>query len=392
MRSLLLCSRAPWPLHGGDRIRTWHLARALADLGEVDVVAALGPDEDPDAVRAALPFVRRLHLPVLARGGAALRALGALPGDRPLQQALYDSPALRSAVQQALGERPDVVLAHLLRTVPWLPRDTPPLVVDVQDALSQQYASAAGRGHGWRRLAMTLERRRLAPAEAACVDRADATTFISARDARAVLPSPPGRWAVLPAVVDPQAFGPGPERPDPDVIGFVGQLRTAANRDMLEHFVRRVFPLVRSARRDVQLHIVGRGADRAIRRLARTPGVVLVGAVDDVAPTLRRCWLTICPQRFGSGVQNKVLQSLAVGTPAVITPVVAEALGPVEGVQVGGLDRSFAMRTVELLGDPDERGRLSRAGQAFIARQHHPSALTAALSDLLAALGASPPG
>ena len=383
MKSLLLCSRPPWPLHGGDRIRTWHLARALADLGEVSIVATRAAGESPEEIAAGLPFVARLRLPAMTRGGTAVRALAALPSDRPLQQAVYDGPAARRAVRDALADGPDVVVAHLIRTVPWLPPDTPPLVVDVQDALGAQYAAAAGRGHGWRRVAMAVERRRLGPAERAAIARSSAVTFISERDRLAVLPSSDRPWAILPAVLDPASFQPDESPPEPGLIGFVGQLRTAANRDMLEHFVRRVFPLVRSARRDARLHIVGRGADRELRRFGRIPGVVLVGAVDDVAPELRRCWLTICPQRFGSGVQNKVLQSLAVGTPAVVTPDVAAALAPSAGVAVGRLDRAFAMRVVELLGNEEERGRLSEAGIRHVRERHAPRALREALSGLL---------
>ena len=386
MRSLLLCSRPPWPLHGGDRIRTWHLAKALSELGEVSVVATRGPDEDPAAIAAGLPFVRRWHLPPLGRGGGVLRAVAALPSSRPLQQALYDGPAAHQAVRDALGEGPELVLAHLVRTVPWLPRQSPPVVVDVQDALSLQYAAAAGRGHGWRRLAMAVERRRLGPAERAAIERASGVSFISERDRAALLPHGRRPWAILPAVVDGQAFAPGSAPPEPGRIGFVGQLRTAANRDMLQHFVRRVFPLVRSARRDAELHIVGRGADREIHRLGRAPGVVVVGAVDDVAPELRRCWATICPQRFGSGVQNKVLQSLAVGTPAVVTPDVADALKPAEGLVVARLDRAFAVALVELLGDRAHRDRLREAGLRHVQERHTPAALRQALGELVARL------
>lgn len=392
MRSLLLCTRPPWPLRGGDRIRTWHLARALADLGPTSVVATRSPDEDPAAIATGLPFLEALHLPVLARSHAAARALAALPAGRPLQQALYDDRGARAAVREALELGVDVIVAHLVRPLPWLPASTPPVIVDVQDALSLQYREAAGRGHGWRRLAMAVERPRLASAEQAAIRRADGVGFISLRDQRAVLPRSDRPWAVLPAVVDPEAFAPDGRPPEPDTLGFVGNLRTAANRDMLLHFARRVFPLVRSERRRARLRILGQGADAEIRRLGRQPGVELVGEVEDVAPELRRCAVTICPQRFGSGVQNKVLQSLAVGTPAVITPPVAEALGAVEGVAVGHLDRTFGMRVVEVLQDPGLRARLRADGLGFIERNHHPRALAQSLRGLIDAVRRAPPG
>ena len=78
MKSLLLCSRPPWPLHGGDRIRTWHLAKALSALGDVSIVAARGQDEDPSAIEEALSFASSVRLPVLHRRTAALRAASAL--------------------------------------------------------------------------------------------------------------------------------------------------------------------------------------------------------------------------------------------------------------------------------------------------------------------------
>jgi polysaccharide biosynthesis protein PslH len=384
VKSLLLCSRPPWPLHGGDRIRTWHLAKALSALGDVSIVAARGQDEDPSAIEEALSFASSVRLPVLHRRTAALRAASALASPRALQQALYDSPAARLAVRGALEEGPDVVFAHLVRTVPWLPAKTPPVVVDVQDALSRQYAQ--GTGHGWRRAAMALERRRIGPAEGRAIHRANAVTFISSRDQEAVLPDPDRPVGILPAVVDLDAFAPDSTPPVPGLITFVGQLRTAANRDMAVHFARRVLPLVRSTRRDARFRIVGQGADRTVRRLARLPGVEVVGAVDDVAPELRRAWLTVCPQRFGSGVQNKVLQSLAVGTPAVVTPDVRDALGGVQGLDVGRLDRAFAVKVADLLNDPGRRQQLSVAGVRSVAERHSEAALEAALRDLLGEL------
>ena len=162
VRSLLLCSRPPWPRIGGDRVRTWHMARSLATLGPVGVVALAGPDDDERAIRAGLPFAERLWLPRLSRPRAALRSLAALAGGWALQVALYDAPEAAAATREAIDLlQPDVVVAHLVRTVAWAPEGCPPLVADIQDALALHYARARGHGRGWRRLAMTVERGRM---------------------------------------------------------------------------------------------------------------------------------------------------------------------------------------------------------------------------------------
>lgn len=386
VRTLLLCSRPPWPRQGGDRMRTFDLARALSSLGPVGVVALLPPGERADDIRAGMPFVDSWWLPRARRSTALLRGVAALPTSRSLQLALYDAPAARSAVREAIAElRPDVVVAHLVRTLPWVPAASPPLVVDVQDALVAQYTPAAGRAPGWRGLAAALERRRVGGAEADALRRADVVSYISERDRDLVDPDGRAASVVARAVVEVERLAALDRRPERGVIGFLGNLRTAANRDMVSHFTRRVLPLVRSARPEATLRIFGIEATPDVRALARLPGVSFRGPVEDAAAALATCALTVCPQRFGSGVQNKVLESMAVGTPCVVTPQVADALGPRsrDALAVAELDRPFAMKAVELLAAPEVAQRIAAAGRRFAAEEHTSAAATA---ELLAAI------
>jgi len=394
VRTLLLCSRPPWPRRGGDRVRTFALARGLAGLGPIAIVALVPAGEAPEAVKAGLPFVERWWLPTARRGPATLRSAAAVAGRRPLQQALYDAPVARAAVAEAIATfEPDVIVAHLVRTVPWLPASGPPVVIDVQDALSEQYRQSRARARGWRRLAFAVERRRIGEAEQAALRRADLVSYITPRDRRLVDPEGSTPSVITRAVIDVERFAAVPRAPEPGVIGFMGNLHTGPNRDMAIHFARRVLPLVRSARPEATLHLFGIDAPPDVRGLARLPGVHFVGPVDDAATTLARCALTVCPQRFGSGVQNKVLESLAVGTPAVVTPTVAEALGPEAAAAVaqGELDRGFAMRVVELLANPEQAARLGEAGRRFVAAVHAPDVAHAELFARVSRLTAAAP-
>jgi glycosyltransferase involved in cell wall biosynthesis len=385
LRTLLLCSRPPWPRIGGDRVRTFHLARALATLGPVDVVTLVPSDEDRDAIRSGLPFVDRFWLPGRRLAPELARSGRALMNGTALQSRLYAAPEAQAAVREALSDSPpDVIVAHLVRTVPWLPDASPPLVVDIQDALSLHYATARRFGAGWRSLAMAIERDRIARAEQAAVQRADGLTFISERDRDHVLRGGDrlDTVAIARAVVDPDRFAQEETEPEPDTIGFVGNLATAPNRDMVIHFARHLLPRIRATRPAARLRIIGVRAGRQVLALARLPGVELVGRVQDVAPELARCWLTICPQRFGSGVQNKVLESLAAGTPTVVSPTAAASLGPrsAGGVVVAPPDLAFVDAVCALLGDPERRRRMSEQGRRFAIEVHGPDV---ALSEFL---------
>lgn len=372
LRTLLLTSRAPWPPIGGDRLRTSQLATALSSLGPVSLVYA---GDEPEAdVRAGLPLLDAIRGVALGRVGAARRVgLDFLRGGS-LQQALYADPALRSAVEHLLPEV-DVVVAHLLRTVPWVPRESPPLLVCLQDALAAQAeeaASAPGAAGGWRRWAMRLERPRLAEAERAAAQRAAHLTTITARDRDLLIADglPGDRITVVPAQVG--AIAEAPAEPTPDTIVFLGNLRTASNQDMAAWLARRILPMVRTQVRSAELRICGVEAPPAVRALGELPGVAFVGPVDDPRDELARAWLTVCPLRFGSGVQNKVLESLAVGTPVVATPRVLETLHPdaAGALRTGSHERALAVAIVDLLGDRAARTALGTAGIAFV-REHH---------------------
>ncbi len=371
IRSLLLCSRPPWPPIGGDRLRTSQLARVLAGLGPVHLVAT-----GDDAAPASHPFASvRLVRP--SRASTALGLVRGMARGRSLQESLYDTGEVRRAVAAALAGGIDVVVAHLLRTVPWLPEAGPPVIVCLQDALCAQAREATSHGGGadWRRLALRFDRGRLEAAERRALGRADGVTFITARDRDLVLAGAQVRHAVVPAAVVPAAVEhvrDEPAEPRPDSIVFAGNLRTASNRDMALHLVHEVLPRVRRQRPNATLDLVGVEAPPVVRALDSEPGVRVVGRVQDMAATLAEAWVTACPLRFGSGVQNKVLESFAAGTPVVGTARVAASLSasPPSGLLVGALDEPFAAQLVRVLGDRELRDRQGRAGIRFVREQH----------------------
>ncbi|MDP7114041.1 MAG: glycosyltransferase family 4 protein [Myxococcota bacterium] len=364
MRILMVAPRLPHPPVGGDRLRLNALLRHLAQRHEVHLFALAEGRESLDTARRELSqlaaTVRLFPLPRLARLARCAAAAGA--SRLPLQVHYFHSERMARALRVLPRDHHDVCLASLVRTAPYVLDLEQPSVVDVQDAISLNYRRALPHVDRRTRWLYRTEIPRLERLEADVVRRAAGITMVSPVDlADLRRRTDGGRFALAGNGVDLDRFAPGGE-PRPDRMLFLGNLRTVANRDMASRLAHEVLPRVRRSRPRAELRLVGIEAGAAVQRLDDERGVQVTGPVDDPAAALRRAWLTACPMRLGAGVPNKVIESMACGTPAVVTPMAAAALDLAQGEGVliadGGAD-SFAGACARLLGDPGLRAGLS---------------------------------
>ena len=153
---------------------------------------------------------------------------------------------------------------------------------------------------------------------------------------------------------------------------FVGVLDYRPNVDGVVWFCREVWPEVRRRRPRARFALVGRRPAPAVRRLAAQPGVDVVGPVPDVRPHLARAAVVVAPLRIARGVQNKVLEALAMARPAVVSPPVLAGLGAGPGVPVlvAATPAEWVEAVVHLLDDPDARRRLGAAGRRHVEECH----------------------
>lgn len=156
---------------------------------------------------------------------------------------------------------------------------------------------------------------------------------------------------------------------EPTTVVFCGVLKTNTNIEAITWFVSRVWPLVTAARPEARLLIVGRGPGQAVRRLARAPGVELVGEVPDVVPLLQRATVCINPVRACAGQQNKLLEYMAMAKAIVATSFANEGIGATAGRDFLLADepRAFADQVLLLLDDAQRRAELGAAARAFVA-------------------------
>lgn len=144
------------------------------------------------------------------------------------------------------------------------------------------------------------------------------------------------------------------------------------NQQAMAFFCKDVLPLVQHEHPTARLTIVGANPSAAVRELGRLAGVSVTGSVPDVRPYLRKSAVTVAPLLVARGTQNKILESLASGTPVVASPEAAKGVDVVasEHLLVGASPQELANQVLALLRDPSLRHHLSLAGRARVETAH----------------------
>lgn len=367
MNVLFLTHRLPYAPNRGDRVRAFHLLRQLARWARVDLVSLVHDDEEAAHVEeidkslvASITVGRVTHLSNKAR--AALSLATPVPTTHTMLRAPGLSDQIANVVSRA---RPDVVICYCTGVGPLT--DTPslagvPLVLDMVDVDSEKWAAlaevtAAPLSWIYRREAHTLSRY-----EAEIARRARCTTVVTPRESGALQRlAPEARIEVVPNGVDRQPLSRPPGDRRTSNVVFCGVMNYQPNVDAVVWFAEQIWPGIRARKPEATFTVAGSDPDRRVRQLAALPGVEITGAVDDVRPYLWRATLSVAPLHTARGVQNKVLEAIAAGLPAVVTPVVAAGLP--HQVQpacaIADTVETFAARVLELLSaDQAERDAL----------------------------------
>jgi len=379
MRILMVLPYPPSPI----RIRPFGFVQALARRGHRIQVLAVQPPEDREEASEAL---KSLGVDVrgfpLSRGRTLWNAMRAWARGEPLQAGYADHPGLREALRQSLREGWEVIHVEHLRGALFA-QEVPPerLVFDAVDSITRLFAQAQALAPTARvRYLARLELERTRRFEAGWLSRFPRILISSPEDAaalRALAPDGRASLMVIPNGVDLEFFRPQAVPRDPATLIFTGKMSYHANLAAALDLIRDIMPRIWAHRPEVRVQIVGRNPPAWLRRAARDPRVEIVGTVPDLRPYLARATLAVCPLRYAVGIQNKVLEALAMGTPVVATPPVQGGLSAVPGrdlvIAEGG--EAFAAAVLRLLDSPGERAALGAAGRAYVEAHHRWEAL-----------------
>ncbi len=391
-RLLYIAHRVPFPPDKGERLRAFHAIRALAKHFRVTVAALAHSAADVTAAAKLDPWCERL---LVARAGGAwgwARGTAALASGRSVTEGYFRSRQLRRLIAEAAGDGLfDLVLGTSSSTLPYvLGVPAGARVLDLVDADSAKWAAYAAAARGPKAWLYAREARAVRQLEHEALTRCDAVALVSDAEVAALGPVPSG--ATVLAVgngVDLDVFRPRPRPADvrPTLV-FTGTMDYRPNVEGVCWFAETVWPALRRERPDLRFVVVGRNPAPAVRRLAERPGIEVTGAVPDVRPYLSEARAAVVPLLTARGIQNKVLEAMAMGRAVVASPPALEGLDLGRGTDVveAASPASWVEAVRSLLEDDGRREALERAARARVEADFAWEARLEPLVDLCARL------
>ncbi|GAB4207666.1 MAG: glycosyltransferase [Roseiflexaceae bacterium] len=401
MRILFISAYVPSRI----RVRPYSFIKALAARGHAITLVCGAGAGDAEALKELRGLCRRVVAVPTGPREMGWNALRALAAPMPLQAALNFAPGLLQAVQREARAGYDVAHIEHLRASA-LGYGTPllPTVLDSVDCISLLFERTLRSGPSLRsRTLALLDLARTRRYEADYTRRYDRVLVTSPEDAwalellaethpAATRPAEQAihqlktqnsklktqqrnlqsQIAVIPNGVDLDYFRPPAQPREQATLVFTGKMSYHANTAAALMLAREIMPLVWAERPATRLTIAGSAPPAEVQALAADARVQVTGYVPDLRPYLAQATIAVAPLRYGVGIQNKVLEAMAMGTPVVAAQQVARALRASDGAELRFAEQpeEYARAILDLLDAPEQRERLSLAGRAYVEQRH----------------------
>jgi polysaccharide biosynthesis protein PslH len=337
-----------------------------------------------------------------SKRNAAFRSGRALFSNTPLQVAYARSVLFAQAIHDVSAQHAfDVVHVEHLRGIASMEPilDMQPVVWDAVDCISLLCKHTMVAGPSLKvRMVARLEHERTQRYEARLLSKLRHVVVTSERDRQAMinlhrkhtgdLYSSDGALdlnvSVLPNGVDLDYFHPMPLERRRFNIVFSGKMSYHANVATALYLYHQIMPLIWREVSEATLTIVGSKPPKALQLLGRDPRIEVTGYVEDMRPYIRRAEVMLSPMVYSVGIQNKVLEAMALGTPTVVAAQAAEALGALPGrdLLIAETAPEFAKQTLRLMHDTELRATLSKCGRTYVEEQHNWGVVTDRLIEL----------
>ena len=371
-RLLFIAHRVPFPPDKGERVRAFHEIRALSRHFHVTVAALSHNREDIEAVAGLREFCRKVLIAPAAGAMGLVRGGISLLVGRSVTEEFFHSRRLREMIISENQREPfDLVMCYSSGTLPYgLAVPAPVRIIDLVDIDSAKWSSYADSAWWPKNWLYRREAAAVCRLERQAVERCDAVLLVSEAES-AAMGFGGNKVIAVSNGVDLDFFRPDVVAPaDLGSVGlvFTGTMDYRPNAEAVCWFVREVWPELKRRTPELTFTIVGRNPTRAVRQLAKTPGLNVTGSVPDVRPYLAAAGVAVCPLQMARGIQNKVLEAMAMSNAVVASPAALEGLEVEAGEDLLKADMpdEWQQHILKLLTGGELRNRLGRSARKCV--------------------------
>ena len=371
MKIFVLLPRIPYPLEKGDKLRAFNQIKQLAKHNEI-VLCALNDNSqvsEQDAFRALQPYCQSINFIKISKPQIVLGLVRAFFKGLPMQCGyFYNRKAAKKINALIEKHKPDMLFGQLLRVAEYIRKKNIPKTIDYQDVFSYGMKRRADIASPITRPIFSMEYKRLKRYEAAIFDDFDVKTIISEPD-RELIPHPKkNEILIIPNGVDHEFFAPQEREKKYDIV-FTGNMSYAPNVNAVEYLANEILPIVWKQIPNAKMYVAGATPDPKVKKAA-CDNIVISGWLDDIRDAYAQSRIFIAPMRIGTGLQNKLLEAMSMGLPAITTPLANGSLGAENGkeILVGSNAEELAQHIITLLTDNDKAKQIAQAGFDFTNR------------------------
>lgn len=368
LKILVILSRYPWPLEKGDKLRAYHFIRCLSEKHEIILCALHTAKLEEQDLNALKPYCSEIKLFKLNKLNIFFGLTRSFFKKLPFQTGFfYRSSVVKKIKEIEQEHKPDKVIGQLLRVGPYMLKLKSEKIIDFQDALSKNMSRRANNSKGLEKWLFEREAKLLYKYEEQLLHKIDKHIIISEPD-EAALPKVDGiKTEIVRNGVDFNFFKPNSEVEKKYDLVFTGNMSYAPNIDSAVYLVKSIMPEIWKINPDIKILIAGAFPVQRVRQLA-SDKVHVSGFMDDIRDAYYSASVFIAPMRIGSGLQNKLLEAMAMQIPCITSELANSSLEakPDSEILIADTPENYAKCALELLDNKEKADKIAHAGYEMV--------------------------
>ncbi len=373
MKILFVSHRIPYPPNKGDKLRAFHILKHLAQKHEVDLACVSDNKQDLSYVADLKPYCGDISAVYISPFESRLNYLRYLFSKFPITLGHFYSGQFKRQLNSLIAQgKYDLICVFSVAMSQYvLEVDHIPKLLDLVDADCQKWLSYAEYAKFPLSFIYRLEGKRTREYEKAVCPKFTACTVVSEAE-KHILEQfvPADNLHVVANGIDQKPYRPYADykKPEEQNLLFVGGMFYFAYIDGILHFYNHAFEHIKKAFPKLKFYIVGADPAPEVLKLANDPNVRVTGFVDDLMPYLKKATVYVVPLRMAPGIQNKILEAMAMNIPVVSTSAAIQGIDakPGRDVIVADDPKSFADGVIRLLKEPQLRHDLIQNAKKLI--------------------------
>jgi len=384
LKLFVLLSRVPYPLEKGDKLRAYNQLKVLSRKHEVYLFALNDAVLDKNAVSTLASFCKEVHIFSLSRWTIAWNLFRFFFTKKPLQCGYFYSKKAQRQINTLLETiQPDHIYAQLIRTAEYVKNKKIKKTLDYQDVFSKGIFRRIEKEIAWKRLFLTIEYKRVRQYETDIFSYFDNKTIITKIDKNLIFHPENQQIVVVPNGVDTNFFQPQNCEKEFDLI-FTGNMSYIPNVQAAEYLVKKILPLLVKKYPDIRIALCGTNPSPRVLAL-QGKNVTVTGWVADIREYYAKSHIFIAPMQLGTGLQNKLLEAMAMQIPCITSPLASNPLNVMSQKEVIVCDnvQDYVNAIDVLLTDSELYKSITTNGYEFVRKNYNWDSTTEILEKLI---------